>query len=108
VNSWIEEFDLKGAVFDWTLLPDFVVQGKHRTLEHAEREHILATLKDRKWVLSGPKGAATHLGLNRSTPQFRMKKLGIPGRRDVLETRNACRQAMSAAAVPVGWQLPNC
>jgi formate hydrogenlyase transcriptional activator len=48
-----------------------------RTLEEAEREHILATVKETKWVLSGPRGAATRLGMNRSTLQFRMKKLGI-------------------------------
>jgi formate hydrogenlyase transcriptional activator len=53
------------------------VNGKHRTLEDAERAHILATLKETRWVLSGPSGAATHLGMNRSTLQFRMKKLGI-------------------------------
>jgi formate hydrogenlyase transcriptional activator len=53
------------------------VTGKHQTLEDAERAHILATLKDTRWVLSGPNGAATHLGMNRSTLQFRMKKLGI-------------------------------
>jgi formate hydrogenlyase transcriptional activator len=47
------------------------------TLEDAERAHILATLKETRWVLSGPRGAATRLGLNRSTLQFRMKKLGI-------------------------------
>jgi formate hydrogenlyase transcriptional activator len=51
--------------------------GKHQTLEQAERAHILATLKDTQWVLAGPRGAATRLGLNRSTLQFRMKKLGI-------------------------------
>ena len=51
--------------------------GKHRTLEEAERAHIVAALEDAKWVLSGPRGAATRLGLNRSTLQFRMKKLGI-------------------------------
>jgi len=51
--------------------------GKSRTLEEAEREHILATLKETRWVLSGPRGAATRLGMNRSTLQFRMKKLGI-------------------------------
>jgi formate hydrogenlyase transcriptional activator len=50
---------------------------KHLTLEEAERAHILATLKETRWVLSGPRGAATRLGLNRSTLQFRMKKLGI-------------------------------
>jgi formate hydrogenlyase transcriptional activator len=51
--------------------------AKARTLEEAEREHILATLKETKWVLSGPNGAAPRLGMNRSTLQFRMKKLGI-------------------------------
>jgi formate hydrogenlyase transcriptional activator len=49
----------------------------HGTLEEAERAHILATLKETQWVLSGPRGAATSLGMNRSTLQFRMKKLGI-------------------------------
>jgi len=53
------------------------VNGKHQTLEDAERAHILATLKETRWVLSGPNGAATRLGMNRSTLQFRMKKLGI-------------------------------
>ena len=47
------------------------------TLEAAERAHILATLNDTRWVLAGPRGAATRLGMNRSTLQFRMKKLGI-------------------------------
>jgi formate hydrogenlyase transcriptional activator len=53
------------------------VNGKHRTLEDAERAHILATLKETRWVLSGANGAATRLGMNRSTLQFRMKKLGM-------------------------------
>jgi formate hydrogenlyase transcriptional activator len=51
--------------------------GAPGTLEEAERAHILATLKDTRWILAGPRGAATRLGLNRSTLQFRMKKLGI-------------------------------
>ena len=49
----------------------------HGTLAEAERKHILATLKEAEWVLSGPKGAATRLGVNRSTLQFHMRKLGI-------------------------------
>jgi formate hydrogenlyase transcriptional activator len=48
-----------------------------KTLEEAEREHILSTLKETKWIISGPGGAATLLGMNRSTLQFRMRKLGI-------------------------------
>jgi len=47
------------------------------TLEEVERNHILATLKQTHWVVSGPRGAASRLGLNRSTLHFRMKKLGI-------------------------------
>lgn len=47
------------------------------TLHEAERLHILAALKDAHWVLSGPRGAAARLGINRSTLQFRLKKLGI-------------------------------
>ena len=47
------------------------------TLAEAERLHILAALKKTRWVLSGPRGAAARLGINRSTLQFRMKKLGI-------------------------------
>ncbi len=50
---------------------------KPQTLEEAERAHILATLNKTRWVLAGPNGAAIRLGLNRSTLQFRMKKLGI-------------------------------
>ena len=58
--------------------------GQHQTLEEAERGHILRTLKEVKWVVGGPNGAAAQLGMNRSTLQFRMKKLGIvrPGRED--------------------------
>jgi formate hydrogenlyase transcriptional activator len=48
-----------------------------RTLEEVERDYILTTLKDTRWILSGPSGAAARLGLNRSTLYFRMKKLGI-------------------------------
>ena len=50
---------------------------RHQTLEEVERNHILMTLKETRWVLSGPSGAASRLGLNRSTLYFRMKKLGI-------------------------------
>jgi DNA-binding NtrC family response regulator len=48
-----------------------------QTLEEVERNHILKTLKETQWTLSGPSGAAGRLGLNRSTLYFRMKKLGI-------------------------------
>ena len=50
---------------------------RSQTLEEVERKHIVMTLKETRWVLSGPRGAATRLGLNRATLYFRMKKLGI-------------------------------
>jgi formate hydrogenlyase transcriptional activator len=52
-------------------------RGVHGTLEEAERAYILGVVKETGWVLGGPRGAATRLGLNRSTLQFKMKKLGI-------------------------------
>jgi formate hydrogenlyase transcriptional activator len=65
-------------------MPNDRHSNQHQTLEEAERGHILRTLKDVRWVVGGPNGAAARLGMNRSTLQFRMKKLGIvrPGRED--------------------------
>ncbi|WP_064742685.1 sigma 54-interacting transcriptional regulator [Edaphobacter aggregans] len=48
-----------------------------RTLKAAEREHIISILKETKWVVAGPQGAAARLGMKRSTLQFQMKRLGI-------------------------------
>ena len=47
------------------------------TLADAEKEHILGVLRDTGWVVGGPEGAASRLGLRRSTLQWKMKKLGI-------------------------------
>ncbi|MDN5941927.1 MAG: hypothetical protein L0H94_08610, partial [Nitrospira sp.] len=43
----------------------------------AEREHILKTLRDSNWTISGPTGAATKLGMKRTTLQSKMQKLNI-------------------------------
>ena len=56
------------------------VKGAPTTLEEAEREHILRALRESKWVVGGPAGAAARLGLKRTTLQSRMAKLGIKGR----------------------------
>jgi len=47
------------------------------TLEEAERDHILKVLEGCNWVLSGSKGAASRLGLKRTTLSYKMQKLGI-------------------------------
>ena len=49
----------------------------HHLLEETERQQILQTLKESNWVVAGPHGAAARLGMNRSTLQVRIRKLGI-------------------------------
>ena len=58
-------------------LPAGASAARPRTLVEAEREHVLSALEESSWVLGGANGAAVRLGMNRSTLQFRMKKLGI-------------------------------
>jgi formate hydrogenlyase transcriptional activator len=46
-------------------------------LNDAERQEIVATLEKTNWKVAGPNGAAALLGMNRSTLQSRMQKLGV-------------------------------
>ena len=48
-----------------------------RFLEEAERKRILEALDETRWIVAGPRGAAAHLGVKRSTLQARILKLGI-------------------------------
>ncbi|HJT19572.1 MAG TPA: sigma 54-interacting transcriptional regulator [Nitrospira sp.] len=50
------------------------------TLEQAERDHILRTLRETDWVIGGASGAAAKLGMKRTTLQSKMQKLGIARR----------------------------
>jgi formate hydrogenlyase transcriptional activator len=52
-----------------------------RTLADAEREHILEVLKQTDGLIGGLHGAATRLGLPRTTLVYKMRKLGIESRR---------------------------
>ena len=54
-----------------------VNHGGPVTLEALEREHIIRTLREAGWVIGGNAGAAVRLGLNRTTLNNRMRKLGI-------------------------------
>jgi formate hydrogenlyase transcriptional activator len=60
-----------------TPLADDLEPAKPATMEDAEREHILSTLRSTNWTIAGPGGAAARLGMKRTTLQSRMKKLGI-------------------------------
>jgi len=52
----------------------------HDVLEETERQQILQALKQSNWVVAGLNGAAARLGMNRSTLQVRIRKLGISSR----------------------------
>ncbi len=49
-------------------------------IERTEWQRILETLKQCHWVVAGANGAASRLGMNRSTLEVRMRKLGISRR----------------------------
>lgn len=42
-----------------------------------ERQHILRTLRETNWLVSGPRGAAVRLDMKRTTLLSRMERLGI-------------------------------
>jgi formate hydrogenlyase transcriptional activator len=46
-------------------------------MDEVEKEHIICILEKTNWKVSGEKGAAKILGLNATTLEARMKKLGI-------------------------------
>ncbi|MDF0673545.1 MAG: sigma 54-interacting transcriptional regulator [Nitrospira sp.] len=57
--------------------PSHVENSAAITLEQAEREHILRTLRESSWIIGGTTGAAAKLGMKRTTLQSKMQKLGI-------------------------------
>jgi DNA-binding NtrC family response regulator len=57
-----------------------------KTIEENERDHIIAALQQTGGKISGPGGAAEMLGINVSTLNSRMRKLGI--RKEVIALRD--------------------
>ncbi len=60
--------------------PEGDSETRTATLQELERGHILKALAQTRWLVGGPNGAATLLGLNRTTLLSRMQKLGISRR----------------------------
>jgi formate hydrogenlyase transcriptional activator len=70
--------DTELAMVDWLSTPSQMGEkGTLPTLEDLERDHIVRVLEHTNWRVSGDKGAAKILGLNPTTLEARMKKLGI-------------------------------
>jgi formate hydrogenlyase transcriptional activator len=55
----------------------FPVFPSSMTLEDSDRALILETLEQAGWIVGGPHGAATKLGLKRTTLLAKMRRLGI-------------------------------
>jgi formate hydrogenlyase transcriptional activator len=51
--------------------------GRSETLHQVEKQHILETLRQTKWVIGGKSGAAVRLGMKRTSLVYKMAKLGI-------------------------------
>src|SRR5271156_179175 len=69
----------------------FAVSAGTTTLRESERSLILQTLEEVRWVIGGAKGAATKLGLKRTTLIHKMQKLGIS--RPSLQNQNGVSPA---------------
>lgn len=80
--------------------PGVVMSPAATTLKDSERALILQTLAEVGWVIGGPTGAATKLGLKRTTLIHKMKKLGIS------RPYPQSHQAATTPALPDGAPLP--
>ena len=69
--------DLFVSLAELKRAPSHVTNSGTTTLEQAEREHILKSLRETNWTIWGPAGAAAKLGMKRTTLQSKMQKLGI-------------------------------
>jgi formate hydrogenlyase transcriptional activator len=69
--------DLVMSLAELKRTPSHTIQSGTTTLEQAEREHILRSLRETNWTIGGPAGAAARLGLKRTTLQSKMQKLNI-------------------------------
>ena len=69
--------DLVVSLSELKRTPSQTIHSGTTTLEQAEREHILKSLRETNWTIAGPTGAAARLGMKRTTLQSKMQKLNI-------------------------------
>jgi transcriptional regulator with GAF, ATPase, and Fis domain len=79
-------------------LETVTVMSKSTALKEVSRALILQALEASGWMIGGPTGAATKLGLKRTTLLYKMKKLEInrPSQKREMESSVAPFQASSA------------
>ena len=71
-TDWTDPSEVAALEAQWRPLLNFL----HSHTRH-EDDHILRVLSETRWVIGGPSGAAARLGMNRTTLNHRMRKLGI-------------------------------
>jgi PAS domain S-box-containing protein len=79
-DEWMQVTDVVKplqSTGDGADLPASPTVAKGSTLDDLERNHILCILRETRWRIEGPKGAASILGIRPSTLRSRMSKLGI-------------------------------
>jgi formate hydrogenlyase transcriptional activator len=69
-----------------------------RTLADAERAHIRSTLRETKGVVGGRRGAASQLGLPRTSLLARMQRLGISNESSAQRTEQSDRPLTATAS----------
>lgn len=72
------------------------------TLADADRVHILDALHETHWVVGGKSGAASRLGLNRTTLIAKMQKLGIS--RETVEQHARLSNSHANAPLKALWE----
>ena len=79
-----------------------------RTLADVERAHITAILRETSWVVGGPHGAATRLGLARTTFIARMQRLGISHKASAPPALEFTRPSVGVRVAPshVAYSVP--
>jgi DNA-binding NtrC family response regulator len=82
---------------------DVDIPATSGTLEDIEREHIVQTLQETRGVIGGPRGAATRLGLKRTTLLSKMEKLGISRRRQAFDCTAQESSNGTAQPGPLVW-----
>jgi PAS domain S-box-containing protein len=73
----------QATIADKTEVSQFAdARNARKAVDENERKKIVGILEETLWTVGGPDGAAAKLGVKRSTLQYRMRKLGIPSKRE--------------------------
>jgi formate hydrogenlyase transcriptional activator len=75
-------------------------------MAETQRSLILSALEQTKGIISGPNGAASRLGLPRTTLVSRMQKLGIVQRRTILANRGLVEAENKGESTGIVMALP--